>query len=110
MVKSEAFKLDTIFHALSDTTRRSILRELAKNEKTVSQIAKPYKMSLAAVSKHLNVLEAANLIGRRKEGSFQFVKLNAKTLKVAEQWLSYYQTFWSLRLDGLQELLEEKTK
>ena len=108
MVKSEAAKLDLIFHALSDATRRSILKGVAKNEKTVSEIAEPYRMSLAAVSKHLKVLEAAKLIQRRKEGSFQIVSLNAKSLKTAEQWISYYQQFWSSRLDALQVLLEEK--
>jgi DNA-binding transcriptional ArsR family regulator len=108
MVKSETIQLNLIFHALADATRRSILRTIAKKEKTVSEIAKPFRMSLAAVSKHLKVLEAANLIERRKEGSFQVVSLNAETLKTAEQWISYYQQFWSYRLDKLQNLLEEK--
>ncbi len=110
MVKSEVLQLDLIFHALSDSTRRSILQAIAKKEKTVSQIAKPYRMSLAAVSKHLKVLETAKLIARRKEGSFQIVSLNANSLQTAEQWISYYQQFWSSRLDALQELLEEKKK
>lgn len=107
MVKSENLQLDLIFHALSDSTRRSILHGVAKKEKTVSQIAKPFRMSLAAVSKHLKVLESAKLIERRKEGSFQIIRLNPKTLKNADQWISYYQQFWGDRLDALQELLEE---
>jgi DNA-binding transcriptional ArsR family regulator len=107
MVKSEAVQLDLIFQALSDSTRRSILQRIAKEEKTVSQIAHPYDMSLAAISKHLKVLEAASLIERRKEGSFQIVRLNAESLKTAEQWISYYQQFWGKRLDALQNLLEE---
>ena len=107
MVKSEIAQLDLVFHALADATRRSILHGIAQNEKTVSQIALPYRMTLAAVSKHLKVLESANLIERRKEGSFQIVSLKADTLKSAEQWIAYYQQFWSNRLDALQELMEE---
>jgi DNA-binding transcriptional ArsR family regulator len=80
MVESGAAQLDSIFHALSDATRRSILRDIAQKEKTVGEIAKPYPVSLAAVSKHLKVLEAAELIEREKRGSFQIVRLNAKTL------------------------------
>ncbi len=63
-------------------------------------------MSLAAVSKHLNVLEAAELIARERRGSFQIVRLNAKSLKPAEEWLAYYETFWNRQLDALQTYLE----
>src|SRR5260370_7978614 len=70
MVKSNAVRLDSIFHALSDSTRRSILREVSSKPKTVGEIAKPYAMSLAAVSKHLKVLEAAELIARERRGGF----------------------------------------
>jgi len=108
MVKSDSLQLDFIFHALADATRRAILFAISKKEKTVSEIAKPFRMSLAAVSKHLKVLETAKLIERRKEGSFQIVSLNAETLKTAEQWISYYQQFWGSRLDALQNILEEK--
>ena len=110
MVKSEALKLDLIFHALSDSTRRAILHDLSRKEKTVSQVAKPHKMSLAAISKHLNVLEKARLIDRKKQGSFQIVSLQADTLKLAEEWILYYQQFWGARLDALQELLEKRKK
>ena len=106
MVESSAAHLDLIFHALSDATRRSILRDIAEKEKTVGEIAKPYPVSLAAVSKHLKVLEAAELIEREKRGSFQMVRLNAKTLRSAEQWLAYYERFWSSQLDALQTYLE----
>lgn len=72
----------------------------------MGEIAKPYPVSLAAVSKHLKVLEAAELIEREKRGSFQMVRLNAKTLRSAEQWLAYYEKFWSGQLDALQAYLE----
>ncbi len=106
MVNCSATELDNIFHALSDTTRRSILRDLAKRERTVGEIAKPYDVSLAAVSKHLKVLERADLISREKRGSFQIVRLNPATLRSAERWLAYYEKFWTRRLDALQDMLE----
>ena len=106
MVKSKTQELDNIFHALSDPTRRSILRDLGKREKTVGEIARPYRMSLAAISKHLKVLELARLINRRKAGSHQFVRLNPETLKTAEEWISYYEQFWNERLEALRNLLE----
>ncbi len=107
MVNSKTHQLDLIFHALSDSTRRAILRDISREEMSVGQIAKPHKMSLAAVSKHLKVLESAHLIERKKQGSFQIVSLNADTLKTAEEWLAYYQQFWASRLEALQEFLEK---
>src|ERR1700686_3468722 len=94
MVKSNAVWLDSIFHALSDSTRRAILRDVSKQEKTVGEIAKPYLMSLAAVSKHLKVLEAAELIARERRGSFQIVRLNAASLRPADEGLGSYQKIW----------------
>jgi DNA-binding transcriptional ArsR family regulator len=110
MVNSSAARLDSIFHALSDSTRRSILRDVAVEPKTVGEIAKPHKMSLAAVSKHLKVLESAELIARERRGSFHLVRLRAATLRSAEEWLAYYETFWSEQLDALQSHLEGETK
>ena len=101
-------QLDRVFQALSDTTRRSILRNLVKGERSVSDIAKPFDLTFAAVSKHLKVLEAADLIDRRKQGSFQMIRLNPKNLKTADQWLRFYEQFWSVRMDALKTLLEEK--
>jgi DNA-binding transcriptional ArsR family regulator len=109
MVKS-SLQLDLIFHALADSTRRAILHDLSRKEKTVGELAKPYKMSLAAVSKHLNVLEEARLIERKKQGSFQMVSLQAEALKSAEEWILYYQQFWGSRLDALQGFLEKRKK
>ena len=107
MVKSNAVRLDSIFHALSDSTRRSILRDVSAKEKTVGEVAKPYAMSLAAVSKHLKVLEEAELIARERRGSFQIVRLKAKSLRPAEEWLAFYEIFWNQKLDALQSYLEE---
>jgi DNA-binding transcriptional ArsR family regulator len=106
MVKSNALRLDSIFHALSDSTRRSILQDVAAKSKTVGEIAKPYTMSLAAISKHLKVLESAELIARQRRGNFQIVRLNPKPLRSAEEWLTFYDKFWTQQLEALQTHLE----
>jgi DNA-binding transcriptional ArsR family regulator len=106
MVNSNTARLDSIFHALSDPTRRAILRDISRRDKTVGEIAMPYRMSLAAVSKHLKVLETAELVARERRGNFQIVRLNARNLKPAEEWLAYYETFWNRQLDALQTYLE----
>ena len=106
-VSTSSSRLDSVFHALSDSTRRSILRDVSGREKTVSEIAVPYQMSLAAVSKHLKVLERAGLISREKRGCFQFVRTNAKPMQEAERWLAYYERFWDDRLALLQQQLTQ---
>jgi DNA-binding transcriptional ArsR family regulator len=106
MVESSVAALDCVFHALSDATRRAILRDVTLEAKTVGEIAEPYSMSLAAVSKHLQVLERAELIRREKKGNYRMVRLNADALRAAQAWLTYYETFWTGRLDALQSYLE----
>ena len=105
MVKSNAARLDSIFHALSDATRRPSSATWHQGT-TVGEVAKPYRMSLAAVSKHLNVLESAEFIARERRGSFQIVRLKAHNLRPAEEWLAWYEKFWNQRLDALQSYLE----
>lgn len=100
--------LDRVFHALADGTRRSILRGIADRELTVSEVAQPYKMSLAAVSKHLKVLERARLITRDKRGSFQYVRTNPGPMKQAQEWLSYYERFWTERLDQMEAAFKQR--
>jgi DNA-binding transcriptional ArsR family regulator len=101
-----AVVLDSVFHALADSTRRAILRDITRREKTVGDIAQPYAMSLAAVSKHLDVLERASLIRRERRGSCRMVRLNPKPLAAAQSWLAFYEQFWSDNLDALQAHLE----
>lgn len=103
-------QLDAIFHALSDPTRRSILRRIATQSRTVGEIADPFDMSLAAVSKHLKVLERAKLIVRERRGSFQRISINAGPMKQAHRWLGYYEQFWGERLDALASMFAEKRK
>ncbi len=110
MVKSTEVQLDAVFHALSDPTRRAILRDVANGERTVGAIAEPYPISLAAVSKHIKVLESAHLIRRQRRGSFQIVRLNPEPMRQAEEWLAFYEKFWDQRLDTLQAILEEENK
>lgn len=106
MVKSNAARLDSVFHALADPTRRAILNDVSRGEKTVGEVARPYALTLAAISKHLNVLEAAELIARQRRGSFQIVRLNASSLREAEEWLAYYSRFWNTQFDSLENYLE----
>ena len=108
MVKQSTVQLDALFHALSDATRRAILRDIAGKQKTVGEVARPYRMSLAAVSKHLSVLESAKLVVRERRGNFQVVHLNANALKSAMHWLRFYDQFWNSKLDALQSLLERE--
>ena len=114
MVKSQQpsvpSRLDGVFHALSDPTRRSILRDIAEEEKTVGEIARPYRSSLAAISKHIHVLEGSGLVTRRRQGSFQFVRIAPMPLKEAQQWLSFYERFWNERLDALAALFTQPQK
>ncbi len=109
MVESNAARLDLVFHALADPTRRSILRDVSAGERTVSEVAKPFALTLAAVSKHLKVLEAAELISRERRGSFHIVRLNAVNLRPAEEWLAHYEKFWNTQLDSLEKYLERDT-
>ena len=106
MVELSTSALDSVFHALADGTRRAILRDLTLEGKSVGEIARPYEMSLAAVSKHVQVLERAELVERQRRGQFQIVRLKPKNIRAAQDWLSFYENFWSARLDSLQTLLE----
>ena len=106
MVESKQHQLSTVFHALSDPTRRSILRKLHRGEQTVGEIASAYPMSLAAVSKHLKVLDAARLTSRERRGACRVVRLRADGLRAASDWLAYYERFWTQQIDALQIYLE----
>ena len=108
MVELEASRLSPIFHALSDATRRRMLLELASGERTVGQLAEPFAMSLAAASKHIKVLEGAGLIRREVRGRVHVCSLEPGPLETAHEWLSFYERFWTLRLDALDRLLREE--
>jgi DNA-binding transcriptional ArsR family regulator len=107
MVELQSLELDTVFHALADTTRRRMLRELADGERTVGQLAQPFAISLAAASKHIQVLERARLIRREVRGRTHLCSLAPGPLASAHEWLGFYERFWHGRLDILERLLRE---
>lgn len=98
-------RLSLTFSALADPTRRGILARLAEGEATVTELAEPYAMSFAAVSKHLKVLEQAGLITRGRTAQFRPCRLEAAPMREALDWLGRYQVFWSESLDRLDALL-----
>jgi DNA-binding transcriptional ArsR family regulator len=101
--------LDGIFAALSDPTRRAVLARLSEApELSVTALAQPFAMSLPAVLKHLDVLEVAGLIRRRKSGRTVSCRLNAAPLQEAQRWLAHYERFWSDRLDALARYLADE--
>ncbi|MGI8525010.1 MAG: ArsR/SmtB family transcription factor [Pseudolabrys sp.] len=109
MVKYNDNRLDLIFNALSDRTRRGMLARLSgKNTLSVSELAEPIDMSLPAVMKHLGVLSDAGLIKRSKTGRIVACALDAKPMQQANQWLERYQRFWTASFDRLAAHLEDK--
>ena len=102
--------LDSTFAALSDATRRGILARLASGEASVTELARPYDMSLPAVSKHLRVLESAGLVARSKDGRVHRCRLEAAPMKSAADWIARYRQFWEAQLDSLQRYLENSTE
>jgi len=108
MVELQITQMNSIFHALGDATRRQMLRDLSRGERTVSELAKPFAMSLAAASKHIKVLEGAGLIRREVKGRTHVCRLEPGPLASAHEWLSFYERFWSNRLDVLDRLLREE--
>lgn len=99
--------LDSTLHALSDSTRRDMLLRMAEQEHTVSELAEPYDMSMAAVSKHLKVLETANLIVKRKEGRRYHCRMNYEPLVEVNELINRYRQFWEARLDELERFIED---
>ena len=110
MVKCSSRMLDDTFAALADPTRRRILEHLAGGDRCVTDLAKPYSMSLPAVSKHLRVLERAGLVRRRRCGRVHSLKLQAEPMKQASQWIEEYRKFWEQRFDRLDEYLKHLQK
>jgi DNA-binding transcriptional ArsR family regulator len=108
MVELHTPQLDAVFHALGDPTRRRMLRQLADGERTVGQLAEPFAMSLAAASKHIKALEHAGLLRREVRGRTHVCRLDPGPLASAHEWLSFYERFWSGRLDVLERLLRQE--
>ena len=107
MVKYSPPTLNRTFAALADPTRRRILAHLARGDRRVTDLARPHAMSLPAVSKHLRVLEKAGLLRRRRYGRVHEMRLDAKPLRQAAQWVQEYRKFWEGSLDRLAAYLEK---
>ncbi len=110
MVEHANPELDGVFSALADPTRRAILRALASGPATINEIARPFPVSLNAVSKHVMVLERAGLLRRNIQGREHHCRINARPLREANAWLEHYREFWELRLDALEVYVGRKFK
>lgn len=101
-----SMQLDNVFGSLADPTRRDILSRLQLGELNVSEIASVYDVSLAAISKHLKILEQARLIRKRRQGKERLVSLEPATMRQAAEYLQQYEQLWNDRLDRLDEFLK----
>jgi DNA-binding transcriptional ArsR family regulator len=105
MVNHSSARLDTIFGALADPTRRAMLRALTAHRSTVGELASPFAISLAAASKHIKVLERAGLVKKTIEGRVHHCELDVRPMHAGLEWMRHYETWWNERLDVLEDLL-----
>jgi DNA-binding transcriptional ArsR family regulator len=103
-------RLDSIFRALGDRTRRTLLARLAKRPAMVTELAEPFEMSLPAVSRHIRVLESAGLVVRAVDGRVHHCSLHVEPLKTIEAWLRHYRHFWEGNLEALARYVELSDK
>jgi DNA-binding transcriptional ArsR family regulator len=110
MVERSDSALDRVFAAVADPTRRAILSRLREHPATVVEIAKPFPVSLNAISKHIMVLERAGLLRREIRGREHHCHLNPQPLRKASHWIEHYRAFWEVRLDALEQHILNKRK
>ncbi len=110
MIKYSNEALDGTFAALADPTRRAILEQLAKGEAQAGDLAAPFGISLPAVSKHLKVLEKAQLIRRRRDGRMHRFTVNPQPMQAAVSWVEQYRVFWEQQLGALERYLESTSE
>jgi DNA-binding transcriptional ArsR family regulator len=104
-------RTDVLFHALADATRRSIVEKTFQRDYSISELARLYPMSFAAIQKHVVVLERAELVTKRRQGREQFVRSNVVAIRRAEKYLRRYEELWRSRIDRMEEILvEDRTK
>ena len=108
MVEHDSPRLDIVFRALGDATRRGMLARLALGEKSIGELAEPFAMSFAGASKHVKVLEDAGLVRREVRGRTHVCRLEAGPMASADQWLRHYERFWTARLDSLDRTRRTK--
>lgn len=104
---NQTARLDRVFGALSDPTRRAVLERLGNGPAPVSELARPFKMALPSFSQHLDVLERCGLVRSRKAGRVRTYQLAPQPLKVAEQWMAKQRAIWERRLDQLDSFLDQ---
>jgi DNA-binding transcriptional ArsR family regulator len=104
---SRTAQLDLVFAALADPTRRAIIERLTLSEARVTEVAEPFQMSLAAVSKHIRVLEASGVIERHKKGREHILSINPRSLDEADGWIEGMRRYWEQRLDAMERLLRD---
>jgi DNA-binding transcriptional ArsR family regulator len=104
----ESSTLDAIFHALADPTRRAMLGHLAEGERSIGELAAPFRMTLPGASKHMRVLENAGLVSRTIRGRTHLCRLEPARLAEANAWLRRYERFWNERLDTLEAILRQE--
>ena len=106
MVEYDDARLNGLFRALADPTRRAMLQDLADGPRTVGELAAPHAISLAGASKHIQVLERAGLIRREVRGRVHTCSLDARPLHMGAEWMRHYERFWNSKLDVLEALLK----
>ena len=104
----EHSRLDNVFHALGDATRRAMVERLSSGPASVSELAEPFDMTLSAIGQHVRLLEASGLVRTKKVGRVRTVELETRALSAAERWFSSHRKRWERRLDRLGELLDEE--
>ena len=103
---SRTARLDAVFAALADPTRRAIIERLSRSDARVTEVAEPFKMSLNAVSKHIRVLEASGVVRSQKVGRVRTCSVEPKMLSMAERWITERREQWEQKLDRLGEYLD----
>ena len=107
MVNYKQHRLDLAFGALAHPIRRGILARLSTGEATIAELAKPFKVSAPAISKHMRILEEAGLLSRKKQGREHHCRLEQKRMMEAQVWIENHRRFWNERLDALERYLKE---
>ena len=108
MKRNATVRLDCVFGALSDATRRKILARLAQKECSVTELSEPFPISVPAISRHLRVLESAGLISRRKAGRVHYCRMRPNELQHAADWMVQQRAFWEQQLDSLARYLDQE--
>jgi DNA-binding transcriptional ArsR family regulator len=107
---SRTVRLDAVFAALADPTRRAIIERLSRSEARVTEVAEPFDMSLNAVSKHIRVLEASGVVERQRKGRDHILSINTRSLDEIDGWIVRMRRYWEDRLDAMEHLLGELKK